>query len=159
MGNPEMTNVSSKDFKAPGLSRVSTGVEGLDEVLVGGLLQGGFYLLQGDPGSAASGAAKCVDEATEPRPEQHARGGERRKNEAFEEQDRKRNADDRRGHQECARPKFGMEKHGARCDCRIAIGASDEQMRWKHMRTGSTCHATPSRPSERRTERKSRSRR
>jgi circadian clock protein KaiC len=30
---------------------VSTGVAGLDEVLLGGFLDGGFYLLQGDPGS------------------------------------------------------------------------------------------------------------
>jgi circadian clock protein KaiC len=31
--------------------RTSTGVEGLDAVLLGGLLRAGFYLLQGDPGS------------------------------------------------------------------------------------------------------------
>jgi circadian clock protein KaiC len=31
--------------------RVSTGVTGLDAVLLGGLLRAGFYLLQGDPGS------------------------------------------------------------------------------------------------------------
>ena len=31
--------------------RVSTGVKGLDEILLGGLLRAGFYLLQGDPGS------------------------------------------------------------------------------------------------------------
>ena len=31
--------------------RVSTGVKGLDDVLLGGLLRAGFYLLQGDPGS------------------------------------------------------------------------------------------------------------
>lgn len=31
--------------------RVSTGIQGLDQVLHGGLLRGGFYLLQGDPGS------------------------------------------------------------------------------------------------------------
>jgi circadian clock protein KaiC len=33
------------------LDFVSTGVVGLDEVLLGGLLRRGFYLLQGDPGS------------------------------------------------------------------------------------------------------------
>ncbi|HKO49740.1 MAG TPA: ATPase domain-containing protein [Polyangiaceae bacterium] len=32
-------------------SRTSTGVKGLDDVLHGGLLRAGFYLLQGDPGS------------------------------------------------------------------------------------------------------------
>jgi len=31
--------------------RTSTGIEGLDYVLLGGFLRGGFYLLQGDPGS------------------------------------------------------------------------------------------------------------
>lgn len=31
--------------------RVSTGVQGLDDVLFGGFMRGGFYLLQGDPGS------------------------------------------------------------------------------------------------------------
>ncbi len=30
---------------------IPTGIEGLDSVLIGGFLQGGFYLLQGDPGS------------------------------------------------------------------------------------------------------------
>ena len=30
---------------------VTTGVEGLDNVLLGGFLRGGFYLIQGDPGS------------------------------------------------------------------------------------------------------------
>src|SRR5437899_1336301 len=29
----------------------STGVEGLDDILAGGLPRGGFYLIQGDPGS------------------------------------------------------------------------------------------------------------
>ena len=32
-------------------SRTSTGVGGLDDVLLGGLLRAGFYLVQGDPGS------------------------------------------------------------------------------------------------------------
>jgi circadian clock protein KaiC len=32
-------------------SRVSTGVDGLDNVLLGGFLREGFYLIQGDPGS------------------------------------------------------------------------------------------------------------
>ena len=32
-------------------SVVSTGVAGLDNVLLGGFLRGGFYLVQGDPGS------------------------------------------------------------------------------------------------------------
>src|SRR5205809_3710044 len=31
--------------------RCSTGVEGLDDILAGGLPRGGFYLIQGDPGS------------------------------------------------------------------------------------------------------------
>ena len=31
--------------------RIPTGVPGLDEVLFGGLVRGGFYLLQGDPGA------------------------------------------------------------------------------------------------------------
>lgn len=35
----------------PAKGRVPTGVAGLDEVLGGGLLSGGFYLVQGDPGS------------------------------------------------------------------------------------------------------------
>jgi circadian clock protein KaiC len=36
----------------PGLTEVvSTGVAGLDNVLLGGFLRGGFYLIQGDPGS------------------------------------------------------------------------------------------------------------
>src|SRR5215475_4015454 len=30
---------------------VHTGIEGLDQVLLGGFLRAGFYLLQGDPGS------------------------------------------------------------------------------------------------------------
>src|SRR5690349_9242329 len=30
---------------------VSSGIPGLDDVLAGGLLRGGFYLVQGDPGS------------------------------------------------------------------------------------------------------------
>lgn len=30
---------------------ISTGIEGLDSILKGGFLEGGFYLLQGDPGS------------------------------------------------------------------------------------------------------------
>lgn len=33
------------------LSRVATGISGLDYVLLGGLIRGGFYLIQGDPGS------------------------------------------------------------------------------------------------------------
>ena len=32
-------------------SLVSTGVPGLDEILLGGMLNGGFYLVQGDPGA------------------------------------------------------------------------------------------------------------
>ncbi len=32
-------------------THVSTGISGLDEVLLGGFLRGGFYLVQGDPGS------------------------------------------------------------------------------------------------------------
>jgi circadian clock protein KaiC len=32
-------------------SRVSTSVPGLDNILMGGLIKGGFYLVQGDPGS------------------------------------------------------------------------------------------------------------
>jgi circadian clock protein KaiC len=39
-----MTDQGGKDL-------VSTGVAGLDNVLLGGFLRGGFYLLQGDPGS------------------------------------------------------------------------------------------------------------
>jgi circadian clock protein KaiC len=39
-----MSNEGVKDL-------VSTGVAGLDNVLLGGFLRGGFYLLQGDPGS------------------------------------------------------------------------------------------------------------
>jgi circadian clock protein KaiC len=39
-----MTDQGVKDL-------VSTGVAGLDNVLLGGFLRGGFYLLQGDPGS------------------------------------------------------------------------------------------------------------
>jgi circadian clock protein KaiC len=31
--------------------RISTGISGLDEILRGGFIRGGFYLLQGDPGS------------------------------------------------------------------------------------------------------------
>ncbi len=33
------------------VQRTSTGISGLDDVLLGGFLRGGFYLLQGDPGS------------------------------------------------------------------------------------------------------------
>ncbi|HVV01277.1 MAG TPA: ATPase domain-containing protein [Verrucomicrobiae bacterium] len=32
-------------------SRVETGIPGLDNILMGGLIRGGFYLVQGDPGS------------------------------------------------------------------------------------------------------------
>lgn len=35
----------------PATSHVSTGVAGLDKILNGGFLRGGFYLVQGDPGS------------------------------------------------------------------------------------------------------------
>jgi len=44
-----VTKLTADEGYAP--DRVSTGVEGLDEVLFGGLLRGGFYLVQGDPGS------------------------------------------------------------------------------------------------------------
>jgi len=37
--------MSSKD------GRISTGVPGLDEILMGGFARNGFYLVQGDPGS------------------------------------------------------------------------------------------------------------
>jgi len=32
-------------------SRISTGIAGLDNILMGGLIKGGFYLIQGDPGA------------------------------------------------------------------------------------------------------------
>jgi circadian clock protein KaiC len=36
---------------SPATARVPTGIEGLDNILMGGFLVGGFYLIQGDPGS------------------------------------------------------------------------------------------------------------
>lgn len=39
------------------LELVSSGIGGLDHVLGGGFLRGGFYLLQGDPGSGKTTAA------------------------------------------------------------------------------------------------------
>ena len=41
----------------PPLDLVSTGVPGLDDVLMGGFLRRGFYLLQGDPGSGKTTVA------------------------------------------------------------------------------------------------------
>ena len=34
-----------------GISRVPTGIPGLDTILVGGVLQGGVYIVQGTPGT------------------------------------------------------------------------------------------------------------
>src|SRR5436190_10919937 len=47
-----MTANSVSDKHSPEDSeRCPTGVEGLDDILAGGLPRGGFYLIQGDPGS------------------------------------------------------------------------------------------------------------
>src|SRR3569833_2471047 len=39
-------------------SKIPTGVPGLDNVLMGGLIPSGFYLIQGDPGSSKTTIAK-----------------------------------------------------------------------------------------------------
>ncbi len=44
-------DLSTRAPESLALRRVSTGVHGLDDVLLGGFLHSGFYLLQGDPGS------------------------------------------------------------------------------------------------------------
>src|SRR6266536_5333467 len=47
-----MTTTPSSDVHAPkDAERCTTGVEGLDNILAGGLPRAGFYLVQGDPGS------------------------------------------------------------------------------------------------------------
>jgi circadian clock protein KaiC len=43
--------MTSSSIQKPPTDRVSTNVAGLDNVLLGGFLRGGFYLVQGDPGS------------------------------------------------------------------------------------------------------------
>src|SRR5690348_1417570 len=40
-----------------GLTKIATAVPGLDEILLGGFVSGGFYLLQGDPGSGKTTVA------------------------------------------------------------------------------------------------------
>jgi circadian clock protein KaiC len=40
-----------------GMTKVPTAVQGLDEILLGGFVRGGFYLVQGDPGSGKTTVA------------------------------------------------------------------------------------------------------
>ncbi len=39
---------------------IPTGVPGLDHVLMGGFIRGGFYLVQGDPGSGKNNRGSAV---------------------------------------------------------------------------------------------------